>query len=55
MNRILHSLPFVFIASASAAHEAPHSHHHLTDSNWMPLAAGLLVIVSAAILAWSRK
>ncbi|WP_298860631.1 hypothetical protein [uncultured Sulfitobacter sp.] len=55
MNHILRSLPLIFVANASVAHEAPHLHHHLTDPNWMPLAVGLLIIGFAAFLAWSCK
>ncbi len=55
MKHILHSLPLIFIASASVAHEAPHLHHYLTDPNWLPLAAGMLVIGFSAVLVWSRK
>jgi hypothetical protein len=55
MKYILRSLPLLLVATATAAHEAPNLHHHLTDPNWMPLAAGLLVIGLALILAWSRK
>ncbi|MGC1498067.1 MAG: hypothetical protein WA790_19840 [Sulfitobacter sp.] len=55
MKSILYSfLPF-FLASAAAAHESTHMHHHLSDPNWMPLAAGLLVIGAAALIAWSRR
>ena len=55
MRHILHSLPLALSATASAAHEAPLPHHHLTDPNWMPLAAGLLIVGSAALFAWTRK
>lgn len=55
MKYIPSSLPLIFVATASVAHEAPHLHHHLTDPNWMPLAAGLLIIGCAAALAWSHK
>ena len=55
MNHILRSPPLIFIASASAAHEARHLHQHLTDPNWMPLVVSLLVIGLAALFAWSRK
>ena len=41
MNFFLRILPLIFIASTSSAHETPHVHYHLDDSNWMPLAAGL--------------
>ncbi len=55
MNHFLHSLPLIFLAGASAAHEALQLHHHLTDPNWMPLTGGLLVIGFAAAVGWSRK
>ena len=55
MNRILHSLPLILVANAAGSHEASHLHHHLSDPNWMPLAAGLLVIGCAALMAWSSK
>lgn len=55
MKHILRSLPLIFLAGASAAHEATHLHHHMSDPNWVPLAAGLAVIGCAALLAWSRR
>jgi len=55
MKHILHSLPLILVATATVAHEKPHLHNHLTDPNWMPLTAGLLVIGFTAFFAWSRK
>lgn len=55
MNHILRSLPLIFLANASAAHEASHLHQHVTDPNWMPLVVSLLVIALAALFTWSRK
>jgi LPXTG-motif cell wall-anchored protein len=55
MKYIAHSLPVFLLASAAAAHESLHPHHHLSDPNWLPLAVGLLVIGGAAWLAWSRR
>lgn len=55
MNRILHSLPLSLLATAAASHEVSHLHNHLTYPDWMPLAAGLLLIGFSALIAWPRK
>jgi hypothetical protein len=55
MKYTLRSFPLILIANTAFAHEAQHLHHHITDPNWLPLAAGLLVIGLAAIIAWSCK
>ncbi|MEQ6203474.1 hypothetical protein ABMC88_10500 [Sulfitobacter sp. HNIBRBA2951] len=55
MTHILRSLPLILVSNAALAHEAPHLHPHLGDTNWLPLAVGLLVIACAAALAGSRK
>jgi len=54
MKHILRSLPLILLSTAATAHETQHLHHHLSDPNWIPLAAGLLAIGFAAIIAWSR-
>ena len=55
MNHILRSLPLIFLTTAAAAHDRAHLHQHLNDPNWMPLAAGLLLIGLATLFVWSRK
>lgn len=55
MNHIVNSLLLILLGTAATAHEATHMHHHLTDPNWMPLAAGLVVIAFSALIAWSCK
>jgi hypothetical protein len=55
MKIILRSLLLMPLASAVAAHESQHLHHHVSDPNWLPLTVGLLVIGGAALLAWTRR
>ncbi|KKM22032.1 hypothetical protein LCGC14_1629450 [marine sediment metagenome] len=55
MKYLLAPLFYVLTASLAAAHDSVHLHHHLNDSGWLPVVAGILLIVAASVLLATRR
>ena len=55
MKTLFTALPFVLMATLAGAHDSAHMHHHVGEESWLPLLAGLCVILTAAITGWVRK
>ena len=55
MKHLLAPFFYLFTATLAAAHDSAHLHHHLNDSGWLPVVAGILLIVAASVLLATRR